>query len=72
MMATSELRQSDRRGVTLYQLLYVAMKIMRIRIHDCLTVAFKYVGNNTNITRQQIKSEEYTGWSRYNLPEEIQ
>lgn len=59
MMASSELRRADRRGVTPYHLLYVAMKIMRLRIRDSLTVAFKFIGTNTNITRQQIESEEY-------------
>jgi hypothetical protein len=58
MMATSELR-SDRRGVTPYHLPYMAMKIMRFRVRDSLTIAFKHVGKDTNITREQIQSEEY-------------
>jgi hypothetical protein len=59
MMATSELRRSDRRGVTPYHLLYMAMKVMRFRVRDSLTIAFKHVGKDTNITREQIQSEEY-------------
>lgn len=59
MIATSELRRSDRRGVTPNHLLYIAMKIMRIRVRDSLTIAFKFVGKNTHITRQQIESETY-------------
>ncbi|MCP6508663.1 hypothetical protein NL478_28275, partial [Klebsiella pneumoniae] len=34
MMASSELRRSDRRAVTPHHLLYMAMKIMRIRVRD--------------------------------------
>lgn len=59
MIASSELRRSDRRGVMPYHLLYMAMKVMRIRIRDSLSVAFKNVGKDTAITRQQIESEEY-------------
>lgn len=44
MMATSELRRSDRRGVTPQHLLYMAMKIMRLRIKQSLSIAFKHVG----------------------------
>ncbi|GFY23518.1 serine--tRNA ligase [Trichonephila clavipes] len=58
-MATSELRRSDRRGVTPQHLLYMAMKIMRIRIRDSLSIAFKHVGKGTTITKEQIKSEDY-------------
>lgn len=59
MIATSELRRSDRRGVTPHHLLYVAMKIMRIRVRDSLTVAFKHIGKNSNITKENIQSEDY-------------
>ncbi|XP_044588740.1 uncharacterized protein LOC123267918 [Cotesia glomerata] len=58
-MASSELRRSDRRAVTPYHLLYMAMKIMRIRVRDSLTIAFKHVGKDTKITRQQIEDDEY-------------
>lgn len=59
MIASSELRRTDRRAITPYHLLYIAVKIMRLRIRDCLTVAFKHIGPNTNITREQIQSDEY-------------
>ena len=59
MIATSELRRSDRRAVTPYHVLYVAMKIMRLRVRDSLTVAFKHVGKDTKITRKQIEDEDY-------------
>ncbi|GFY11503.1 ATP-dependent DNA helicase [Trichonephila clavipes] len=58
-MATSELRRSDRRAVTPYHVLYVAMKVMRLRVRDSLTVAFKHIGKDTNITREQIENEDY-------------
>lgn len=51
-MATSELRRKDRRGVTPQHLLYLAMKILRIRVRDSLMVAFKHTGNNNYITRK--------------------
>lgn len=59
MMATSELRRVDRRGVTPQHLLYMAMKIMRIRVRDSLSIAFKHVGEGTKITKENIQSEEY-------------
>lgn len=59
MMANSELRRSDRRGVTPHHLLYMAMKIMRIRVKDSLTVAFKDVEKKNNITKEEIQSEDY-------------
>lgn len=58
-IASSELRRSDRRAATPYHLLYMAMKIMRLRVRDSLTVAFKHIGKNTTVTRQQIQDEEY-------------
>ncbi|CAH2100599.1 unnamed protein product [Euphydryas editha] len=59
LMASSELRRTDRRAITPYHLLYMAVKIMRLRIRDCLTFAFRYIGPKTNITRKQIQSDEY-------------
>lgn len=59
MMATSELRRAERRGVTPYHLLYMAMKIMRIRVRDSVNVTFKHVKERVTITRQRIDSEEY-------------
>ena len=32
---------------------------MRIRVRDCLTIAFKHIGTDTNITKEQVQSEEY-------------
>lgn len=59
MMATSELRRSDRRGVTPQHLLYLTMKIMRIRIRDSLSISFKHGDKGTAITKDQIESENY-------------
>lgn len=55
MIASSELRRPVRQAITPYHLLYIAVKIMRLRIRDCLTVAFKHIGHNTKITKEQIK-----------------
>lgn len=35
------------------------MKIMRIKVRDSLTVAFKHVGKKCNITKGEIQSEDY-------------
>lgn len=35
------------------------MKIMRIRVGDSLTIAFKHVGKDSNITKEQIEDENY-------------
>ncbi|XP_074105542.1 uncharacterized protein LOC141531548 isoform X2 [Cotesia typhae] len=56
---SSELRRKDRREVDPYHLLYMAVKIMRLRVRDCLTIAFKHVGTDSNITKEQIQSEDY-------------
>ena len=58
-MASSELRYKDRRGVTPYHLLYVAMKLMRLRVRDSLTIAFKHVGRDTALTRELVLNKEY-------------
>lgn len=53
MIATSEIRRSDRRAVEPNHLLYIAVKILSLRLRDLLNVA------NSKITRQQIESEVY-------------
>ena len=58
-MASSELRYKDRRGVTPYHLLYVAMKLMRLRVRDSLTIALKHVGRDTALTRELVLNKEY-------------
>lgn len=58
MITSSELRRSDRRGVTPSHLLYMAMKTMRLRMQDSFTVSSKHVGKDTKSTKPQIESEE--------------
>ncbi|GFY59258.1 ATP-dependent DNA helicase [Trichonephila inaurata madagascariensis] len=59
MIATSELRRSDRGAVTPYHVLYVATEIMRLRVRDSFTIAFQHVEKDTEITRKQIEDEDY-------------
>lgn len=59
MIATSEIRRKDRRGVRPDHLLYIAMKILRLRVRDSLTVAFKFISSNTKITKEQVMNKEY-------------
>lgn len=58
MMATSELRRKDRRGVQPQHLLYMAMKILRLRVTEGLQSTFKCAGT-ANITRAQLKDREF-------------
>uniref|UniRef100_A0A6P7FX48 Uncharacterized protein LOC114335154 n=1 Tax=Diabrotica virgifera virgifera TaxID=50390 RepID=A0A6P7FX48_DIAVI len=51
MMATSEIRRSDRRGVTPQHLFYMTLKIMRLRILDAL--------KDAGITKKQMKDPNY-------------
>lgn len=59
MMATSELRRSDRRGVLPNKLLYTAMKIMRLRVCSALKIGFKHIGKDTNISKERVLSDDY-------------
>jgi hypothetical protein len=43
MMCISEIRRSDRRGVTPGHILYMAMRILRIRVRDGIFSAFRRV-----------------------------
>uniref|UniRef100_A0A0C9Q9F9 ATP-dependent DNA helicase n=1 Tax=Fopius arisanus TaxID=64838 RepID=A0A0C9Q9F9_9HYME len=62
-IVTSELRRTDRRGVTPQHLLYMAMKIMRMRVHDALSATSKFVGKDWNAVREHMFSEEYLNHS---------
>lgn len=59
MMATSELRRSDKRGVAPYKVLYTAMKIWRIKVCDDSKIGFKHIGTENNIFKEQVLSEDY-------------
>lgn len=59
IMATSEICRKDRRGVKPDHLLYIAMKILHLRVRDSITVAFKFISSNTKITKEQVMNKEY-------------
>ena len=58
-MASSELSRTYRHAVMPHHLLYVGMKIIGLRVRNLLNVAYKFIGKDTHIIRQQIESEEY-------------
>nr|XP_029715674.1 uncharacterized protein LOC109405238 [Aedes albopictus] len=58
MKATSELRRSDRRGAKPNHLLYMAMKILRLRVTEGLHHVFKSMGT-ANITRGQLNDRAF-------------
>ncbi|XP_062540963.1 uncharacterized protein LOC134209005 [Armigeres subalbatus] len=58
MKATSELRRSDRRGAKPNHLLYMAMKIMRLRVTEGLQFSFKSMGT-ANVTRAQLNDRSF-------------
>ncbi|XP_011302899.1 uncharacterized protein [Fopius arisanus] len=58
MIISSELTRADRRGVTPDHLLYMAMKIMRLRVRETLNSACSNAEGDTNTVKQQILSEE--------------
>lgn len=60
MMATSEIRRRDRRGVTPNHILYMAAKIMRLRIIEAFQVMFR--NNDTevkHITREHLCDPQF-------------
>jgi hypothetical protein len=59
IMATSEIRRRDRRGVTPQHILYIAMKIFRLRVSEGLYAAFRCVGETEHITKRMIEDKEY-------------
>lgn len=58
MMATSEVRRRDRRGAKPEHVLYMGMKIMRLRVSEGLRNTFKCMGT-ANITRAQLSDKEF-------------
>lgn len=52
-MATSEIRRFDRRGVKPEHILYMAMKVMRLRLTDGMRHVFKTKGDK-NSQRKRI------------------
>ncbi|XP_015110820.1 uncharacterized protein LOC107037018 [Diachasma alloeum] len=58
MIVSSELTRSDRRGVTPDHLLYMAMKIMRLNVHETLNSTCVNLEEESNMIRKEILSEE--------------
>ena len=58
MMTTSELRRSDRRGVSPHHVLYMGMKIMRMRVADGMYKTFRQ-SVISSITRAQVEDQQY-------------
>lgn len=58
MMATSEIRRKDRRGVTPQHILYMAMKILRMRVVEGMFHTFK-TSSTVNVTRAMLNDKEF-------------
>jgi hypothetical protein len=58
-IATSEIRRSDRRGATPDHILYMAMKIMRLRVADGMKHSFRCTPENENITRADLENASF-------------
>ena len=58
MIATSEIRRRDRRGITPYHVLYMGMKILHMRVAQGIEHIFKCNAENENITRANIQDRE--------------
>lgn len=58
-ISSSEVRRKDSRACRPQHLLYMAMKILRLRVRDSLSVAFKHVGKDCSVTREDIESKDY-------------
>lgn len=59
MVATSEIRRRDRRGATPQKILYVAMKILRLRMVDGIYSTFRNVSVTENVTRLMLEDTEF-------------
>lgn len=57
-MATSEIRRTDRRGVKPEHILYMAMKVMRLRLSDGMRQVFKSNADTKNLTLENIRDRE--------------
>ena len=58
-MATSEIRRRDRRGVRSNHILYMAAKIMRLRLISSFNVMFRNNENIQTITRKDVENVEF-------------
>lgn len=59
MIANSEIRRKDRRGVTPEHILYMAMKIIRLRVVDGIYKTFKCINQTENITRRMLEDKQF-------------
>ena len=55
----SEMRRRDRRGVTPQKVLYMAMKILRLRVRDGIQNMFRCLRSTQHITRDMIEDREF-------------
>ena len=58
MMALSEIRRRDHRGVKPEHVLYMAMKIMRLRLTESLYVTFMNTGDTLKLTRDDVENKK--------------
>jgi len=59
MMFISEIRRSDRRGVKPEHVLYMAMKVMRMRLTESMFCTFKNSDNLKKLTRENIEDKQF-------------
>jgi len=59
MMAMGEIRRRDCRGVTPEHVLYMAMKIMHIRLTEGLCCTFKAMGDTVDLTLADVKDKQF-------------
>ncbi|GFX61802.1 uncharacterized protein TNCV_1383001 [Trichonephila clavipes] len=59
MMATSEIRRTDRRGATPDHVLYMAMKMLRIRVVEGIYNMFHCVKQTESITRKMLEDRNF-------------
>lgn len=58
-IASSEIRRRDRRGATPQHILYMAAKIIRLRVSNGLHSVFKYHATTENMTRRMLQNKEF-------------
>ncbi|GFX33850.1 ATP-dependent DNA helicase [Trichonephila clavipes] len=59
MIATSEIRRTDRRGATPDHVLYMAMKMLRIRVVEGIYNMFRCVKQTESITRKMLEDRNF-------------
>jgi hypothetical protein len=59
MIANSEISRSDRREVTPDHILYIAMKILRMRVLKSINNIFRCVRQTDNITPKMLEDKTY-------------